>query len=469
MYYKSFIHDYTNMLTGLLAGLGLVVLSVACHGGKNRRDSLSRASGSSALFVSCTDDSTRYVHDSRTFGIWYNRGRFDTALHFPLLADTIQCTTQTAPQLFSIGPNSLWWFDGQLNHRIGGGGTVTAANGLDIDAGSVILGYSQVTNLYRAVATITGNTFYGINDFDSLQAGTDNIIGPFAFWSPVQNVNEPYLSVGPFFAAGWKDPFTGLNTLIESDSTQVGIAINNVDGSYTTNYLYPSGILISQASISGQANTIKLDSIIGSTMTVYNMAGYPVSNLIMNYLGATLSANKPTGSVINQVHVDTSGITGITKEDFHGNTNGFKFDTLYSAYFARINASFDSIIGIAPRSPTIVFDGALSVNTSNVSGDDAAFDVTFTTGTVGVFTDTTVFTVTYAHPAHSVFSVVPFASSTALSAVALQNLIPYTCILSNQTFSLCGGRTGGMSGAFANNTTYTFSFITIDHEIGQIH
>ena len=76
----------------------------------------------------CSDDSTRYVRDSRTYGIWYMRGRFDSALNFPRLLDTITTCTSRAPQIYQVGipgTNKLYWFDGILNHLIGSGSAST--------------------------------------------------------------------------------------------------------------------------------------------------------------------------------------------------------------------------------------------------------------------------------------------------------------------------------------------------------
>jgi hypothetical protein len=444
------------MLCGLLAGLGILFLAGGCRNGQtvrgklddNVQDERLSSSLASGAFISCTDDSSRYVHDSRTFGIWYNRGRFDSALHFPLLTDTIQCFTQKSPQLYSTGPNALWWFDGQLNHKIGGaGGIVSAANGLQLDGTSVILGYSQTTNLYKAVATITGSRFYGINDADTAGVGSDLLQGPYEMLTPA----AAFSAVGPSYNAGWKDPTTGINNYMWADSSGAHLyGILPFDEPYLD--LQSNDVTLGLFDYAGLTSS-------AITLTTYQMEFQADSALIM---GVT-----PSGSGVLTTTLSFKGGQMNAQCYNYGAaqyTNGYFVDNNASFFLQRINASEDSILG-GGTPIAVVFNSALSVIGSSivVSGNDASFSVTFETSTVTTSTDSTILTVTYGAPAVSRYEVMPGCKN-AVSAIAYNVVMPYIHEQTSATFSFCGAVVGGIASHFSSNSIYSFSFVTVDHQ-----
>lgn len=444
------------MLCGLLVGLGVLCLDGGCRNGSTLHqhvddhvhDGRNASPLASGAFISCTDDSTRYVHDSRTFGIWYNRGRFDSAFHFPLLSDTIQCFTQTAPQLFSTGPGALWWFDGQLNHKIGGGGVIGAANGLQLDGASVILGYSQTVDLYKAVAIITGSHFYGINDADTAGVGSDLLQGPYEILTPA----TVGTATGSSYNAGWKDPVTSINNYMWADSGGAHLyAILPEDEPYIDLQAGDATFgLFDYAGLTSSA----------ITLTTYQMQFQADSVLIM---GVT-----PAGSGILTTTLSFKGgeMNAQCYNYGQGNyTNGYFVDNNASFFLQRINASEDSILG-GGVPIAVVFNSALNVIGSSivVSGNEASFSVTFETGTIGTSTDSTIMKVTYGAPAVSRYEVATGCKNAA-SAIAYTAVLPYIFEQNSSTFSFCGAIAGGVASHFASNSIYSFSFITIDHQL----
>lgn len=90
-----------------------------CTGGCAVRDAQGQSSPGNDYF--------RYVHDIRTYGIWYNRGRFDSVLAIPKILDTITTPATGVPQIFSFGTgaNSLYYYDGFRSFNIRGPDTST--------------------------------------------------------------------------------------------------------------------------------------------------------------------------------------------------------------------------------------------------------------------------------------------------------------------------------------------------------
>ncbi len=157
-------------------------------------------------FCQC-DDSSRYLHDSRTYGIWYNRARFDT-LHIPRWGDTLTCQTQDQPLIYALS-DSLYWFDGARNHNLsagGGGGPTTplAGNGLGINGDSVIIPSG-------------GNMWDVINHASGWDMPTYNGIAGFGFWINFNNLDDcqPFLGITSAEVEGGNTnlgPQLGINT-----------------------------------------------------------------------------------------------------------------------------------------------------------------------------------------------------------------------------------------------------------------
>jgi len=351
--------------------------------------------------------------------------------------------------LYSTGPNSLWWFDGQLNHKIGGsGGIVSAGNGLQLAGSTVVLGYSSMVDLYRAVAIIPGPHFYGINDADTAGVGSDLLQGPYEMLTPA-TVGS---AVGSSYNAGWKDPFTQTNNYMWADSGGAHLyAILPTDEPYIDLQANDATLgLFDYAGLTSSA----------ITLTTYQMQFQADSVLIM---GVT-----PAGSGILTTTLSFKGGQMNAQCFNYGQgdyTNGYFVDNNASFFLQRINASEDSILG-GGTPLAIVFNSALNVIGSSVvvSGNDASFSVTFETGTVGTSTDSTILTATYGAPAVSRYEVMTGCRN-AVSATVYGAVLPYTHYESSSTFSFCGAVAGGVVGHFANNSIYSFSFITVDHQL----
>jgi hypothetical protein len=114
---------------------------------------------------------SQYVRDSRTYGVRYNRIWADSILSIPLVGDSVTADTCHQPQIFSLGPNSLWWYDGRRNYQIAsgsGGGLTGADNGLTDSFSVVRLGGTLINTTDIEMPDDTMFSF-NFNNFDDQQ------------------------------------------------------------------------------------------------------------------------------------------------------------------------------------------------------------------------------------------------------------------------------------------------------------
>lgn len=115
---------------------------------------------------------SQYVHDPRTYGLWYNRMRIDSVFAFPQVGDTVTADTCHTPQLYSLGFNNLWWYDGHRNFPIAGisvTGLTGAANGLTDSANTALLGGLMYKSTDIETPNDTSIFSYNFNNVDDQQ------------------------------------------------------------------------------------------------------------------------------------------------------------------------------------------------------------------------------------------------------------------------------------------------------------
>lgn len=407
----------------------------------------------------------QYVYDTRTYGIRYHRGWFDSLLSFSTLPDTVQGDTCGAPSLFSLGSGQLWWYDGSRNYQLfpsGGGGVTALANGLETQGSTGIIGYATTTpSQYRAVNIKTGNEFYNINA-DSLyaSAGHDSIAGAYQLVGPT----TPY-DVGPGIRIGYKNP-SGVDNNEELDSLGPGWSMQFANGNFGS--LFMGDTLF----------TLQLQEVGGNNYN-FNMAWQPTNGLTptvpesfqTTWSGGGYWRTTTDGAgLFNPVemHLD-SGLRVKTTPDGTNFGNFFWVSSEEVTHVCRLAVDGDDSLSI-PGSITAIINNALGVPAGptgyTITGHDQGFIITFTTGAISSGTDSTtsVIRISWRQPAHGNYIVTPVAyNSTA--AIALSTMQPYIKNIDNLTWELHGALNNWSTAGFAASTTYSFAFKTVD--IGQ--
>jgi hypothetical protein len=441
MLYRSSLRKLTAYATGLLGLAAIATVVVAkVHSAK------AKALADPATFVFCSDDSARYVHDSRTFGIWYQRGRFDSALHFPLLSDTITCTAaQFSPQLFSLGANNLWWFDGILNHKIsggGGGGVSGATNGLDLfsSGASIGLGYAGATpNLFHSVLIKSMWNWYGLNA-DSNFATGDTIVGPYFVMGP----NSPF-STGQFVQYGYNSATVQVNE--EQDNTGWYVTANFPDANGGT--------------FSIQDDQLDMNMSAGDFDMTYVPGGTGPNPLPFQIFSGTGMRFKDASNDRLDIAAGVNGQLGVAQNNVYNLDRGNTFGV------ERLGAYGDSIAAIG-GGISATFNAGLNVTTPSgyhVTGSDLSFTISFTTGTVTATgdADSVILRISTIQSSESSYAVTCMPAANKATGLMYSLIQPFISIDNQQTFNLCGAAAALISVNFQSHTTYTLFFHVIDH------
>lgn len=463
------------------------------------------------------DDSTRYLYDNRTYGTRGFAARTDSDFLFPAYPSARSFSTQSAPHLYwDAATLQLHVFYFGIDYTVGGGtsGPLTgAANGLAVDGSNAILGYAGAApNLYRAVYIKTGLHSFGINvDSPATATSVDTVIGGYLGIAGV----EPN-GMGRYFECGYKDPanagnpvtatfladsatmswtqkyqdglsqsvaltrgdftmFCGATGFIDvGDAAGINLAsqtladIFMVDGDMQFTASTQSNLQITDAAglsitdgVSGrlQQNDAMLNVAGGNYAMMYNN-GLPFYMTFTSAGGFHLHAYS---FYVSDLSLNRTFVVTVPNNIGTPNQNGIWVDTSATFHCQRLASDMDSVLGVTDPFSVSFNPGLGTGLTYSVSGGCASFDVTFTTGTVGVNLDTVLMTITQPQGANSTYSVTYSAKGSQVSAKALQAIVPYYVVSSNLVFTLDGAVAGGPVAQFASNTTYTFSFHVIDH------
>ena len=406
------------------------------------------------------NDSSRYVHDTRTYGIRYQRVWADTAFVFPRVGDTTVGTGQGHPSLFStgLGPANLWWFDGFRNWPIASGGGVPlgTANGLQTDAGNAILGYSGATpNLYRSVLTKTGEFHtWGINaDSTFLNGGGDTIDGAFIGIGPMDAFgNTANVQMGK------NNSTTGANQDVEvaddgffyfGEFADGSIsAYNYLDAAMSLSILNPSNIGLSQNyAVPGGLVTMAAGGFTNQEQTSSGAAESTETLAGATWTWETASSCAECGGVKNLAHMD-SGV---------------------NAHLTRLSVDGDLLQGVPEGSQGIVLCSCLNASNIIVRGGAQALTVTFTTGTISTVpaedSTTAMIAVTWNNNSASNldYIVTPFAGNSA-AGITLSQIKPWIKNIGVNQFALMASAPAWNNLTnFSSNTPYTFTFVTVDN------
>jgi hypothetical protein len=442
MYYKSYTHEKKSLFNRLLS----FILALCLAG----------STLSSVAQTSPSNVCSYYVYDALTYGLRYKRVWVDSVLSFPFIADTVQNDTCRRPELYSLGPANLWWFDGARNYPIlsGSGNYIdSAANGLQKLGQTVIEGYAGAApNLFRSVLVKPGfNHTWGIGaDSNYLGGSTDTLRGPY-----VGVATQSQFGTGPAFEAGYKTPGGAINNYYESDSQFIGPNFNLPDGA---NAFEEFGDRIYQVNVGA----------VGAG--TYNWQWQPTVNTPA--LQSTIPgfwevqmADSP-GTTTETIFMDTNFRAQVAVAG-SGSTQGIWMDHNNTFHVRRLAVDMDSIVHNS-GGLTAIINSALGVPAGpsgyTIVGQDQAFVLTFTTGTVtpGVDSTDVAIQISFDYPAENNYIVHPMAYNSAAGS-ALVLMQPFIMNQTTTTFNLYGAVTNWSTVAFRSNTTYAIAFTTIDY------
>lgn len=386
------------------------------------------------------------------------RGRFDTALFFPRRLDTPICTAFTKPQIYSLGPTKLWWFDGQRNYPIvtgAGGGVTGASNGLQVQQQDAIMGYATtMPSLYRSVNVKTGVATFNINA-DSLyeQTGADTIEGGFVAVGPTNYFNTGF----PGADIGMKVS-SSQYARMHFDDEGPYISGQFIDDHFSDLFLGDTLFNIDMIGTSGQEFTMRWQP----TPT----PALPQTFNLQSSGGILLRASDP-GSIIttpSTVVLDTDLLVNLPAGS--GNGNLFLLDGEQTAHVSRLSVNADEYLNPG-GSITAIVNGGLGVPSGpsgyHIEGYNQGFLITFETGAITTGLDSTesIIRLSFTIPAEAGYIVTPVPYNSA-AGIAMATVQPYMVPIDNQTFELHGALNNWSSLGFKADTYYTFAFKTVD-------
>jgi hypothetical protein len=409
------------------------------------------------------NDSLRYVHDTRTYGIRYQRSWFDSALTFPILGDTTMGTGQGHPTLFATGyaQTDLWWNNGAgRNFQIGGGnGTVTgAANGNQLDGDSVIMGYSAaVPNLYRSVNIDPGqNHSWGINaDSIFFSTGTNNRRGGF-------------LGVGP--SDGFGNLWNAQLGFVDSTSGNTQ-GIEAAGFGYSWFGQFPSGAM----------NSVDIsEDELQTTIFNPNDSGYQFTYENGPGMAPLLSINMEGAEVVTTMLPSQSSTRQQALNFWWANPNPFVSGNMHNLFSADDSVNFhvlrlatdgDLLQGNPEGNEGISIASALNVNPDSIviRGGAQSLRVSFKVGTLSTVptldSTTAIFSITWNNNAAvNNEYITTVSANNSQAAVALANCQPWIKNVASNNFALMSGLVAWNTAViFKNNTWVTFTFTTIDN------